>query len=449
MRTKGYSETARGSVRVYKCKQCGRHFRKTYARSWVATQLPSDIWQSYLNNKVTIAGLKSMLGVNVGKSTLNRAIIRQLKQLPTWKDLIKDPAREAKWGYIMGMDTTSIKIGGKKYVYLHVADIPSREHLAYTLLTSEDCQSIKNVLLALKEHYEPKIVVVDLAKEILKAVREVFPDAIVQGCLFHLKQWLNKQLPTKKAIKICGLKGEMHKIHTWLKIKNLIMCVALSWDENRQAMFINQLRGISISQRLDKRAQETVEHFFQNLDFYNPLYRIVFAGGAPRFLYNNICERAMRSVKELGARMGGFKKLENAKLYINGFWFLHSNVNAQKEAHVPEWQAVLSFFFAEMVELNALSEATGVSAEALRNAATKAGLIVTQNHAFNKQFFDEAIEKILQTKPKNVGEAAKMLGLSLDVAAELLSKRFKLCFPNTLDVANATICYTVTNETEH
>jgi hypothetical protein len=64
-------------------------------------------------------------------------------------------------------------------------------------------------------HYKPKKVVVDFEKAIHLAIRTVFPECEIEGCLFHLKQaWYRKTLEL-------GLSGEYKNstspIGKWLK----------------------------------------------------------------------------------------------------------------------------------------------------------------------------------------------------------------------------------------
>jgi len=165
--------------------------------------LPDDLATSYM---FRVQSLKSLLETNrdlkLSETTLYRRIRAQARDCPGWEELLKAKKGKENWGSVMGIDTTGLKIRGAHYVYLHIADVTSRDPLAYAMCRREDVATIEPILRKLKNlGYIPKIVVSDLAPELLVSVKKVFPNAVIQGCVFHVTLWLDKELPTKKTIK--------------------------------------------------------------------------------------------------------------------------------------------------------------------------------------------------------------------------------------------------------
>jgi len=159
----------------------------------------------------------------VSLATLHREIQRRLLQEAPTSDLLRDGGLRSSWGYIMGIDTTQVKIGGKPLTLLYAADIPSRYPLAWEILSCKSSEEIEKMLLKMRESgYYPKLVITDLAHELIKAVKAVFPESQIQGCLFHLIDWLNERLPVKNR----GVDPETKD--RWIMVKRKILSVAVA-----------------------------------------------------------------------------------------------------------------------------------------------------------------------------------------------------------------------------
>lgn len=79
-----------------------------------------------------------------------------------------------------------------------------RMPLISVLCVNKDANTYKTIFKALKSdqpNYSPKQINVDFEQAAIKAAKSVFPTAKIQGCYFHLKQSVIRNLATN------GLKG--------------------------------------------------------------------------------------------------------------------------------------------------------------------------------------------------------------------------------------------------
>lgn len=158
-------------------------------------------------------------------------------------------------GSEMVIDTTGLKIRGINYVYLHIADVKSGIPIVYAICEKEDVATIEPILRRLRSlGYSPRIVICDLAPELLVSIKDVFPDANIQGCLFHLSMWLNKELPTKKTVKKMG----KEKITLWREVKSLITYAATSKDKDTRSQYLEQLKKSKLRREGQKRCGEVL-----------------------------------------------------------------------------------------------------------------------------------------------------------------------------------------------
>ena len=168
-------------------------------------RLPPDIAEKYLLQFKSLNAVLANKDLGISKSTLHRRIIEEAKTSSDWDELSKVMKEQSGWGFVMGIDTSGLKIRGKNYVYLHIADVTSHDPLAYAVCENEDIATVEPILLRLRNlGYRPRIAVTDLAPELITSIRRVFPCAIIQGCVFHALLSLDKELPTRKTVRKIG-----------------------------------------------------------------------------------------------------------------------------------------------------------------------------------------------------------------------------------------------------
>lgn len=423
---KGFRYNKSGSVQLYLCKDCKRSFGENARK---VKQLPNDVAEDYL---LHVKSLKSMIEIKRSefpKTTLHRKIRKLAQSCPSWEEQLKARKERNIWGSIMGIDTTVLKVKGAMFIYIHVVDVASSDPLAYDLCEKEDAATVEPILRRLKDlGYEPKVVVSDLAPELLTAVKRVFPDAGIQGCVYHLIRLLDRELPTRKRVK--GVDREKAKL--WRNVKFLIRCAALAKNGQVRQRYVEQLRHLNA----DEKAKSVVQRFLNNIKFYHTLdeFKEYDSNVLPRILYNNVCERHIGLVKDLQRNMKGFKNVEAAHGYINFFWFIEKRngmvFHGKKKDLAFKVPMLLFHDYANLAEL---SEASGTPREVLNKVALKSGRIVAGDHALTKEELKVIENRMLRTRKTSLAKVMERLGYDQLATVELLKRLgFKVLY-NSLD----------------
>ncbi|MGB9841504.1 MAG: hypothetical protein ACPLKZ_02140 [Candidatus Bathyarchaeales archaeon] len=400
---KGYVKTKHDGIkRVYRCKSCKSRFREKSSRKWVSNKLPDNTAALYLSVSPTSM---AKIPLTASRTTINRWVRSKLSAIPDWPVLLQEKiSKEIR--LIMGIDTTVLKIGGKPYTYLHISDIPSKLPLAYAILPTRTIDDIAPILIELSlSGYKPKLIVCDLAPELLSVCGKLFPSVSVQGCIFHLRYWLDKELPTKRK----NLPPEEIKNRLFLKKK--IMQAALARTREQQYKLLEKLLDL----RLDEAVKKVVRLFLENIRYYHPADELEKYGWKPAYYYNNVCERAMQSVKAIGKRMRGFKKPETAAKYINAFWyfdFLNKNESSEdkksvedkiRELDVP----LLVYADDEPINIKDLAEVTKIDYDLLKAYLEKVrNMIVTSSYALSKKYAESVKRQLINLNRNTVREAS-------------------------------------------
>jgi len=415
VKPKGYAVRKCGTARIFRCCSCNRRFRDNPARGWKSSDLPEDLLERYLIH--SLRRLKDEVGGSeISISTLYRAIKHRLRKVSNWRSLLEDGEIRKSWGYIMGIDLTNIKVGGKIFQLLYVVDVPSRLPLAWSILPDKSADSIKQILMEVKRAgYNPKVVITDLASELLKAVAEVFPNALIQGCIFHLLLWLAEGLPMQKR----DINPETR--HKWAIVKRKILAAALSPTEERRKRELEDL--YTLYKDLDERAKSVVLNFISNLKYYHTFQQLGEYGFNVTYLFNNACERAFGDVKSLKLKMRGFRRLANTIKYIDLLFLQKVNENKTQKSEVNgAVNLILKTLITGGILNLRIGEFLNLDIELLSEQAEKCGFIVAAGHAFTKSYVEKLRRLLLRCKPSTLKEAAKLTGLDIDILRELLPK---------------------------
>jgi hypothetical protein len=374
----------------------------------------------YLTKAESLEFVADNLGLS--KTTFYRRLREEARGCPDWDELLKTGRRPEKWGSVLGIDTTGLEIRRVHYVYLHVADITSRAPLAYKICVKKDVSTIEPVLRQLRNlGYNPQIFVTDLAPELLACIKNIFPNAIIQGCIQHVRSRLNKQLPTKKTV---GKVGK-DRVMLWDKVKNIINCVCVSKNEQMRQQYLKQLNNLN----LDEKSKCSVDSFLKDLKYYHVLDEL--KGFGTNVLYNNLCECHIGMIKRLERKMLCFKSIEAAQDFIKLYWYVKRRIRAPKEEKggiANEKQCeVLSDdlrlpLFCECSNLAELSSASGVSKEHLAETALKTGRIVIGDYAFSQNRLNEIKEAILEMGETSVGAVMHETGYDEPTTMDFLKK---------------------------
>jgi transposase-like protein len=385
-------------------------------------RLPPGIAGKYLLEFRSLDAVLENKDLGISRSTLHRRIIEEAKNAPDWGELYKVKKEQRGGGFVMGIDTSGLKIRGKNYVYLHIADAVSHDPLAYAVCEKEDVATVEPILLRLRNlGYRPRIAVTDLAPELISSIRRVFPCAVIQGCVFHLVRRLNKQLPTIKTVRKVG----REKVSLWRKVKDLIRCASVSKDKETRQPFLDELKCL----KLDEKARSQVDLFFADLKYYHTMDEDEFKDFGTNILCNNTCERDIGLVKDLKGPMKGFKSLDSARNIIKLFWYC-KRMLSENEEDAPVhglleeegpfgYCAPLTFYYGR-TNLGMLSKASGIPRELLNKQALKMGLTIIGDFVFDKTQLNDIRNSLLKTGEKSLKAIMQEIGCDQPTTEELL-----------------------------
>jgi len=411
---KGFRHNKSDSVQLHLCKSCGRVFRENARK---AQELPDDLAVAYMFRAQSLeALLENNSDLKLSKTTLYRRIREQARDCPDWDELLKTKKEQEKWGSVMGIDTTGLKIRGVHYVYLHIADVTSRDPLVYAVCTREDAATIEPILQKLEKFgYSPRIVVSDLAPEILISVKNVFPNAILQGCVFHVSLWLGKELPTKKTIKNVGTE----KVVLWRKIKDIINYACISKNESTRERYLEELKSLP----LDEKGRRVVERFLDNLKYYHTLDE--FNCYSTNIFYSGVCERHIGMIKHLQAKFRGFKSnIKDTNDIIRLFWFLYRKSPTalpEKEEDVLAYYMPLTLF-GDSANIAEFSKANGIPKEFLGETAKRMGYAVVGDYVFAEDKLKDLEKNILKMGKTSLEAVTQKIGFDQTTTIELFDK---------------------------
>jgi transposase-like protein len=406
---KGIRYNKDGPKQIFLCKTRNRRF----SEHKVITKLREDTLEKYLTEAGSLDFWANELGVSI--TTLYRRLREESRECPGWPELLKKGKRPEKWGSVLGIDTTGLKIRRDHWVYLHVADVTSGHPLAYENCEREDVATIEPVLRQLRDFgYNPEFAVCDLAPELLNAIRIVFPLAKIQGCVFHLALSLDKKLPTRNTIRDVG----KEKVVLWRKVKGLIMCAAISKNQVTRQQYLEQLRGLD----LDQTAKSVVWRFLSNLKYYHALDQLKDYGKS--ILYNNLCECHIGMVKTLKRKMRSFKSIDAARDFIKSYWFFYRRnlkpLPEKNEDAMPHNMPLFSFH--DSVNLAELSNSSGIPRELLNREMQKMGHEVVGDYTFTESALKDIQKRIFRIKKTSLRKVMDETGFDEGTVVQLLRK---------------------------
>jgi len=410
--------------RVGLCKNCRKYFTFPLLkiRKKVVT---AEIVRRYVKGE-SLRQLSLILGCS--KSELHRQILKSLKSIPSWEYATAqwlNRLQNKKWFKNLVIDTTTIKVGGKRRVYLHAVDNCFKRPLIYTIIKKEDRESVARELRKLKNlGYYPDVVTTDLAPELLSAIKEVFPWAKIQGCLFHLARLLREKLGNC-AGRERSTKDNMleQAILDREKAKNLILHAACADLSTRQTM-ISKLMQMCYCSSVDKDTKKAIRDNF--LDRYREIYHpLEELNGHAEALTTNICERHIGLIKSYKRRLYGFKSPKTAQKLIDAFWFFYTKeknfvCEELNQCNQRKIEGAGAFLLKGHISIGELSNLVGLTRQDLLKIAKKKGKIVIFDYPISRK----QIQRILELTPKveNLGELSEIMALNPFVIKSVLNK---------------------------
>jgi transposase-like protein len=310
-------------VPIFLCKSCGRRFSEKRAKT---SELPPDTVEAYLFDMRSLNSVLKTRTLKISRTTLQRRIREEGKKCPNWDASLKKEGL-GDLRFIMGIDTSILKICGRDHVYVYIVDVTSRIPLVWEIVEREDAATIEPILRKLRSlGYLPQIIVTDLARELLKSIERIYPCAVIQGCVFHLISGVRDKLLNRKILKEISQK----KVELFSNVTEFIFHAAVAETKEVREQFLTKLKQLD----LDEKARDVVDGFRANLKFYHTLDEEEFKGLGPNVLYNNVCERHFEDIKDLRKKMKGFKSLDSARGIIKLF-----NSHKRKKLSFPTEKA--------------------------------------------------------------------------------------------------------------
>jgi len=441
LRLNGYRVRKDGIVQRYYCKKCRRSFSEVYKQK-KKSRLPPDLAYLFVVKKETLDSIiEKYVDFKVSRTTVNDKIIEDAKKYPSWREHVQNPKVQEKFRYVMGIDLTVVKIKGKKHQLLMIFDIPSRIPIVYAILPDKHVSTIAEVLEQLKSAgYMPRLVVSDMEECLIRAIRMVYGNLPIQWCLFHIQRYLNKYMPNNKK-----MSDEVRSLQD--KVKTKIMKIAYAPNRRKQQILVKELKELVKSTSMPTRIQRAINNFLKKLKYCYPrdeFYRL--AGDNDKsYYYNNLCENAMRQIREMEREKYGFKNVEAAQAYINVYW--HYKIkekldNEDLQTEKEKFNPTLQFFLgSEKINLAEISRDVEVDLRLLKEKAKQLGLKIIGNYAFKEEYLTRKHRELIIKRPKTVEEASKILNLDIETTQQALGElRIKIKYKD-MDVRKAKLTY--------
>ena len=213
----------------YFCKNCISYF--TDRRPHISEKNMFVWFRRWVREKQSISQIAQESGHS--ERTLKRYFYKILPTCPTWQ--------------IQKREKVNLLIDGtyftNKVCLLLYRDNNIKMTILYRLAQREGLRDLMEDLQAIKDvGIEVESVTCDGAANILKAVRNVFPEAIIQRCTFHIANevclWLTKKPKSEAAQELRELVGYLNKVSTHEEAQ-LWMRAFIDW-KTKYNSFINQ-----------------------------------------------------------------------------------------------------------------------------------------------------------------------------------------------------------------
>ena len=228
----------RGEYSRYFCKNCNSYF--TDRRPHISDGNMFVWFERWVRDKQSIPQISKASGYS--ERTLKRYFYKILPTCPIWQ--------------IQKREKVNLMIDGT-YFSNKVCLLLYRDHnikmtILYRLTNREALRELKEDLRAIKDvGIEIESVTCDGAANIIKAVREVCPEAIIQRCTFHIANeictWLTKKPKSKAACELRDLARSLSLVTTQYDAQ-LWLREFIDW-EDKYHDYVNEKSVDEVSER--------------------------------------------------------------------------------------------------------------------------------------------------------------------------------------------------------
>lgn len=224
----GFLDTIKRGKRAgysrYFCKNCNSYFTD---RRPSVTQSNMFVWfENWVRDKQSIPQISKASGYS--ERTLKNYFYKILPMCPTWQ--------------IQKREKVNLMIDGtyftNKVCLLLYRDYNIKMTILYRLTDREALRDLKEDLRAIKDvGIEIESVTCDGAANIIKAVREVCPEAVIQRCTFHIANeictWLTKKPKSDAARELRHLVQMLSRVNNHIEAQYW-MKEFIDWEDKYQ-----------------------------------------------------------------------------------------------------------------------------------------------------------------------------------------------------------------------
>lgn len=219
-----WGKTAAGSQR-FRCAHC--QTSSVRKRSDNLNRQRSKIFVSWVTDSNHLNGIKRRYGIT------RKTLIAWLKPFWHYLPLPRIPKRNVS---ILVVDATAVV--KRECVALIALDTKTHQPISWSFAVRESYTSWKLLFVQLTEHgINPRFVVCDGQRGLLKAIGEVWPEAKIQRCLIHIvrqaKAWLTQNPKTVAGQELLALVKLLTNIRTRSQKKQWLQAYQY-WSEQHQ-----------------------------------------------------------------------------------------------------------------------------------------------------------------------------------------------------------------------
>jgi len=209
----------------FKCKKC--------SKTWTTSYKDADLFVTQYKQLIatTVFHLCS-LGISL-ENIVEHILITFSKEIShEWvRQLYINAAKEIKQKKVLktsgifNYDEQYLKVNGKEYFRIVVMDAVSKKVIFDKEVENKRIDTLKDELRMQMLPYNKEVFIVDLALGYPKMLKELFPKAKVQWCIFHLNKLIVEDFAKSKKLNRYGKKIlPLEQLYNFYKVLSLFYC---------------------------------------------------------------------------------------------------------------------------------------------------------------------------------------------------------------------------------
>ena len=247
----------RNGINRFLCKLCRQRFSVNHQ------SIPPVLWTSYIDG---LPFRKLGYEIDLSPSQVYERVSKEMESLPLNTDISKDVCDSLKWSGILNLDGKYLKVleiketNKKSIPFLYGIDFLTHDIPLGILVPAENETAFLQFFQTLKDMgYPLRVVICDQVSSLKPALKQVFPEAMVQLCHTHYFENIRKALhirtdPTYHHFFNSVLKhifrlpktheerviGFAHVYHVHAKGNLLLEAILADIEEHEEELFLYQ-----------------------------------------------------------------------------------------------------------------------------------------------------------------------------------------------------------------